>query len=102
MIFGFLTPEGPFFMVSNIPKYFKHIRKKMDTFLKHIIFVNMGIKMFDLLKVYSPFCFIRVPVLPLSNFVKMGTGNGEIWLNKNSQIIDMNFIPIKKHEMKIW
>ena len=29
-------------------------------------------------------------------------GNDEIWLNKISKIMDMNFIPIKKHEMEIW
>ena len=33
---------------------------------------------------------------------KMRTGKYEVWLNKISKILDMNFISIKKHEMAIW
>ena len=49
------------------------------------------------------FCSFLKVQLPhvLSNLVKIDTGIDEIWFNKISKIMDMNFISIKNHEMEI-
>ena len=59
MISGFLSPGEPLFMDLNIPKYFKEYKTNLETFLKHTMFVNMGIVfiIFMFLNVYVPFLF---------------------------------------------
>ena len=51
MISGFVDPWEPLFVDSNIPKYFKQYKKKLETCLKNITFVNL--KMLDIEEMFS-------------------------------------------------
>ena len=101
------------FVDFNMPKYVKQYREMYGHISEQIIFVNLGIQMFDLivenprtvycLCLYVSFLFVMSGISFFIKFCEDGQRkNDENRINKISKIMDMNFIPIKKQEMEIW
>ena len=74
----------------------------MGTSLNNIVFVNMGINKFDFSKVYVPF----LGKYRVSHFYQIlrrwAPENDEDPRKQIFEILDMNFIAIKKHDIGIW
>ena len=67
------------------------------------VFVNLGINIVGNLERLCIFCFWNFEYLIICQKLwRWESEDDENWLNKISQILDMNFISIKKHGIERW